>query len=693
VTAAWINRVRIALAFCMVVLAPVAGSARAATTARTAHIAVAMYADTRHPAPGRPLTVAFEFRPAPGWHIYWTNPGDAGLAPRVDWTLPPGFSAGPLQHPVPSAVNVQGVEANLHEGRVALLDGISAPASLAPGAQVPIRASLNWLVCSAEECVSEQADLGLRLAAGDGRPDPENASLFASARSAMPRPLPTPGHYKLEGGRLSLQLPLAIPQDLAGAHLFLTDQVLRSGSYMWLERLSDGVRITAGAGAGRMKGPIAGVVRLEDRSGRVVGYSFVARPLGPSVTAAGEDANAAVATLAPFMLAFGAAVAGGVLLNLMPCVFPILSLKALALARAGGDDVEARREALGYAFGAIGVLLALGGVLLTLRAGGSAVGWAFQLQNPHVVVLLLVLCVAIALNLAGLFELPAIGTTATGGGGFLGGAGTGAMAAFVATPCTGPFMAGALGAALVLPAGEALAVFAGLGLGLSLPFLAIGLVPALRGRLPRPGRWMLTLRRLLSLPMFATTLGLAWVLGRQAGVGAMTLGLAAALALGAGLWWLGLRQASGRNTWPALAPVSAAALLALAPMGAFGAGGAPGQTTALAAQPYSGARLAELRSARRPVFVFLTADWCLSCKVNEATSLSSPDVARAFRSAGITVLKGDWTRADPEVTRLLTQQGRAGVPLYLFYPKDGPPRALPQVLTPSLLVKLAGSPT
>jgi thiol:disulfide interchange protein len=368
----------------------------------------------------------------------------------------------------------------------------------------------------------------------------------------------------------------------------------------------------------------------------------------------------------------------------MPCVFPILSLKALSLARAGETAGGARREALAYAAGVIATCLALGGLLLALRAAGAAVGWAFQLQDPRVILLLLLLITAIALGLAGLFQLPVLGAgdRLTRSEGLRGAFFTGALAAFVATPCTGPFMGAALGAALVLPTVGALAVFAGLGLGLALPFLLLGFVPALRRLLPRPGRWMETFQRILSLPMFLTALGLAWILGRQTGVDGMALGLGAALLLGIGLWWLGR---GGR--WLALA------LILLAVVAPFLVLPAEAPATAqaegpLPAEPFSEARLAALRAARTPVFVYFTADWCLTCKVNERGAMAGAEVAEAFRARGIKVLVGDWTRGDPAIGRFLEGQGRSGVPLYLFYAPGREAQVLPQLLTVGTLTGL-----
>ena len=329
------------------------------------------------------------------------------------------------------------------------------------------------------------------------------------------------------------------------------------------------------------------------------------------------------------------------------------------------------------AAGAVAACLALGGLLLALRAGGAAAGWAFQLQDPRVILLLLLLVTAIALNLAGLYRLPVLANGGEARGAFA----TGALAAFVATPCTGPFLGFALGAALVLPAWAALAVFAGLGLGLAFPFLALGFVPALRRRLPTPGPWMGRFQRILSVPMFATALGLAWILGRQSGVDGMALGLGAALLLGLALWWLGRGHRWG--------PWAAIALAVLAPLPLVRTvAAAPAAAGELGAEPFSETRLAELRAGGTPVFVYFTADWCLTCKVNERAAIGQSEVAAAFRERGIRVLVGDWTRGEPTIGRFLERHGRSGVPLYLWYAPRREPEILPQILTVGRLTGL-----
>jgi thiol:disulfide interchange protein len=452
---------------------------------------------------------------------------------------------------------------------------------------------------------------------------------------------------------------------------------------------------------------VAGVLRVERAGEPVLGLELTATagavpPPGVALAAGAAADNGASGGAdgggSGLALVLLAAVLGGLVLNVMPCVFPILSLKALALARGNIDAADARREALAYTAGVVLVVTALGGVVLALRAAGSAVGWAFQLQDPRVIAFLLLLVVGIAFNLAGLFEITLtsgnLGQDKAREGGATGAFFTGALAAFVATPCTGPFMAGALGAALVLPTAQALLVFAGLGLGLALPFLAIGFVPALRRRLPRPGAWMARLRAILSVPMFATALALAWVLGQQVGVNGMATGLGCALAFGLFLWWLGARQAqmAGGAALPgglALASVVAAVLLVPAAPPAGAATSPTAVAGHLDAVPYTPAALADLRAAGKPVFLYMTADWCLTCKVNEKGAMASPDVARAFKARGITVMEGDWTRSDPAISAWLADHRRAGVPVYVFYDAAGTETELPQILTVDALTSLA----
>jgi thiol:disulfide interchange protein len=534
--------------------------------------------------------------------------------------------------------------------------------------------------------VPETATVSTAIQVVGARSARRNA-VFDAYRQALPKPLGSDALFELRGGRFRLAVPLPRDLPLKDPYFFpATDGALSYSAIQTSARDGDRLLIEVDAPANAQPlSSVEGILKVEEG----LGLSVAAKP-GAVPPLPNPAEFSAVTSVAPGVLAaLAGALLGGLLLNIMPCVFPILSLKALSLARVGGDERAARREALAYTAGVVLVCLTLGALLLGLREGGAAIGWAFQLQDPRVIMFLLLLVTVIALNLAGLFELPAIGRgerlAASGGAG--GAFWTGALAAFIATPCTGPFMGAALGAALVLPTAAALAVFAGLGLGLALPFLLLGFVPPLRRRLPKPGPWMARLRRVMSVPMFLTALALAWTLGRQAGVNGMTFGIAVCIVLALILWWVGRRQGD-RRAWLPLAPAalaSAAAVLLVPTATEPAAAKAQGR---LAAEPFSEARLASLRTEGRPVFVYFTADWCVTCKVNEKAALEQEEVASAFASRKVAVLVGDWTRGDAEIGRFLESQGRTGVPLYLYYAPGGEAKILPQVLTTGQLIRL-----
>lgn len=646
------------------------------------HIRAMLVAESRQPAAGRAVTLALAMQPEPGWHGYWKNTGDAGFETRLDWRLPGGVTAGPLAYPVPQRLNVAGLMNYVIEGPYAHLIRLTIPAGLRPGTPLRISADANWLACTDKICVPERGTLNLNLVVGDGSVSAVDRARFDRWRAALPRPLGQVARFERKGGLLRLAIPLPAAYPVSEPYFFpQTPDVIKYAAPQSISRAGDRLIVEVAAGSA-MPRAIEGVLA----TGKGQGLSLRAVPgtvPAAGIPVASGDDGAPDATFPTILLSFAAAVLGGMLLNVMPCVFPILSLKALSLARAGETAAQARQDALAYAAGVILVCAALGGLLLALRSGGAALGWAFQLQDPRVILLLLLLVSAIAFNLSGLFELPSVGIASGPAGTFW----TGALAAFVATPCTGPFMAAALGAALVLPVTAAMAIFLGLGLGIALPFLALGFVPAFRRMLPRPGPWLATMRHILSVPMFVTALGLAWILGRQAGVNGLVVGLAAMLLLGLALWWGGARQRNGRSGpfLPALPMLAAACALAFA---------VP-QTVAVAGEraenAFSEAKLAALRATGAPVFVYFTADWCLTCKVNEKTAIDREEVDAAFARAGIEMLVGDWTRGDPEIGRFLARHGRSGVPFYLFYPRGGgDPRELPQLLTPLMLIELAG---
>ena len=638
------------------------------------------------PAPGHSVPVAILIEPPRGWHIYWQNPGDSGYAPRFAWTLPPGITLTPPRHPVPKRMLVGGIAMNVHEGRTTLLSDLTVAANVPIGSALPIAGTIDLLVCSRDSCVPDVVPVTQNVTVGNGAIDPGAEALISAAHKAFPQVSDAQARYNVAGQALTIGIGISAQ---AQENRFDLYPVASDGGVFGPVDLDKGndrellLRAPLGTARTAALNQLLLVERRPDDS--VARALFVAASPGdPWSVGSGKTAIAMAKQFAPLAVPLAAAILGGLLLNLMPCVFPILSLKAMALVRSGAGKREARTEALGYLVGAVGTMVALGGCVLALRSAGEAVGWAFQLQNSGVVAVLLLLVAAIAFNLAGLFELPALGFAKLGSEGLLGGVATGALAAFVATPCSGPFMAGALGAALVLPALAGLAIFAGLGLGLALPFLVIGFCEPARRRMPRPGSWMTVLRHVLSAPMFVTALGLSWLIGQQSGVGAMTAALGGVVVLGLTLWMAGARQRKMLPAWPATPGLLAALGLAVFGVGAL----ALTPATARAGEdivPYSASRLAAMRAGHRPVLVFATAAWCLTCKVNEATSLNVQTVREAFRRRGAVMMEADWTRSNPEVTRLLTEHGRAGVPLYVWFPGDGTPQVLPQVLTPEIV--------
>lgn len=636
------------------------------------------------PVPGREWAVMLRFSPvSPEWHGYWANPGDAGVGMTLDWRLPPGWSAGEPRYPIPKRLVIAGLMNHVFEGEYAVQVPIRVPAGAAVRDLPPIGLTLDYLACTDTICVPERAVLTLDPARATADPRIDRW------RAQLAPPLDQPVRFAVAGKVLRLAIPLPATLAIDEPHVFVgTRELVRYAAPQSFSRRGDLLiaEFPLAEDAAAAPPALEGIVAL----GQSAGFHFrgVAGPVPP----AGEPLEGAGAALRLFGFALLGAFLGGVLLNVMPCVFPILSLKALALAKAGtGAEGEARRDALAYTAGVMIACLALGAVMLALRAGGEQVGWAFQLQEPGVVVALLALSVAITANFLGVFEMPGFGIAGRGGAGS-GSFATGLLAAFVATPCTGPFMAAALGAALLLPAPQAMALFAALGLGLALPFLLLGMIPALRRWLPRPGPWMERFRRWMALPMALTALALAWLAWRLGGTSYALAALALASVLTAflAMLWSPRRPAAGRRV-AILAGLAVGSLALVAAMPGLRANPAASEERGLLdARPFSEAALAQARASGRPVFLYFTADWCLTCKVNEATAIERESTRKAFEKAGVIVLRGDWTRRDEAITRFLTAQGAAGVPLYLWYParSQGPPRQLPQVLTPAMLAAL-----
>ena len=676
------------LACWLVLLVALAPSPANGQTGRANNIAVELVPG-EVPRAGETFLVALHFQPvSEEWHGYWSNPGDAGIGMELDWDLPPGWQAGEPQYPVPQLLEISGLINHIYEGDYAVLVPISVPEGAREPASQTIRLAADYLACTDKICVPESARPATSF---DELAEPDR---FAEWQGAIAPLIDSTARFETGRGRLRLAIPLPATLGLDAPHVFVGNrELVQYGARQDFYREGDLLvaEIPLADSAVSQDGAVEGI--LSFGSGQESGVRFVAEPGEvpgglPSLDPSNEQAGGALALL------LLAALAGGLVLNVMPCVFPILSLKALSLARSGGEASEARGEALAYTAGAVLACVALGGLLLLLRAGGEEVGWAFQLQEPGVVVALLVLASVLTANFAGLFEFPGLPIRGSGkpANAFV----TGLLAAFVATPCTGPFMAAALGAALLLPPASALLLFASLGLGLALPFLLLGFVPALRRRLPAPGPWMERFRRWMALPMGLTALALVWLTTRIGGQGFALIAMVLLFGVLLAFAVFGRLQRAGKLAWPALGLIAAPFLVfaAFALPASYSQQAIAGEASLLSPRDFGAERLAEARASGRPVFVWFTADWCLTCKVNERVAIEREATRAAFEAAGVVAMRGDWTRRDPEITRFLAERGAAGVPLYLWYPAGGgEPEQLPQILTPNMLPELAESAT
>ena len=620
--------------------------------------------------PGGEVELAILMRTKPGWHGYWLNPGDAGLPMEVEWTFPAGYSIGPLRYPVPTRLTVAGIMNYVYEDDYAVLTRLKVPAGAS--GTIPISAKARWLACTDTICVPEQGEFSLQLPVGGTA---AKHARFDQWQRALPRPLVTPAKFEIAGNMLRVGIPL--PRDVAVSEPYFfpaADGPVDYPAKQSFRRLGDQLIAELPRRTGE-PARFDGVLSYGEGRGLEIRAVPGDVPEGGRIV--GEIGSNAV------LWAVLGALAGGLLLNLMPCVFPILALKALHLARSGGDERASRRDALAYTAGAVIGTGALGLALLAIRAGGSAAGWAFQLQDPRAIGVLLLLATAITLNLLRTFELPVLGGEHSPAGSF----GTGALAAFVATPCAGPFLAVALGTALLLPLYGSVAVFGALGLGLAIPFLLIAFVPAIRRRLPKPGPWMARLQRILAIPMGLTALACLWLLYRVAGTPALITGLIAAVLLTILLWWAGRQQHKGDHT--GLLAILVALVVAVGTVITLPSAPQARASVPAGTEAWSEARVASYLQQPKPVFVYFTADWCLTCKANEVAAIDRDEVQDAFKAAGVKVLVGDWTNGDPAITRFLESRGRAGVPLYLWYVPGREPEELPQVLTPSMLTSRA----
>ncbi|MGA7260717.1 MAG: protein-disulfide reductase DsbD domain-containing protein [Stellaceae bacterium] len=659
-----------------------------------------LLAETASIAPGATLWVDLHLEVKPGWHVYWQNPGDSGLPTAIDWKLPAGFSAGHILWPVPEHFVQNGIGNYGYAGTVDLLVPIAAPKELAVGQTAVLDAEASWLAC-ADICIPGSAKLGVKVpvAAQAAIPDPAVAPLFAAARRHLPVPAPFETRFALEAHGFRILVPSSAAGELrnpSGMFFPIKESLIDAAAQPRIDRRSDGLAILLPKASDEVGAPatLDGVLSLRGENGAERAFIINANP----VAAAAEGG---IVWWQALLLAF----LGGVVLNAMPCVFPILSLKLLSVAQqAHGHRSERAYHGLAYTAGVLASFAALGIALLALRAGGQAVGWGFQLQSPAFVAVLAYLLFAMGLSLSGVAgfgsALAGVGGQFAARSGLAGTFFTGVLATIVATPCTAPFMGAALGFALIAPAAVAIGIFLALGLGLAAPYLAASLTYRWQRLLPKPGRWMELVKQLLAFPLYGTVAWLLWVLIQEVGPGNAFGALFGLVLVGFAVWVYGqTRFAAPLGWWVgtgfAAAGGAAAIFLAASLTGAVSAGAAPANSAALRDglqyEPFTTQRLAALETAGKPVFVNLTASWCVTCLINERVALESSAVRQAFAERGIVPLKGDWTSQNPEITQFLQQFGRSGVPLYLLYSgKGGEPIMLPQILTAASVLDAIG---
>jgi thiol:disulfide interchange protein/DsbC/DsbD-like thiol-disulfide interchange protein len=630
--------------------------------------------DTDAVQPGTPFRVALRLRLADGWHTYWKNPGDAGVAPELDLTLPAGATQSPIEWPTPRRVPEGPVMTYAYTGDILL----PVTVTLANSGASEIKAHAAWLVCK-DICIPEEADFVLHPAIGSPAPSAQ-APLFLAHDRTVPRASPWTTHIAPDG-TLFVQGPELTPTTVTDAW-FIPDQPnrIQDDAAQPLSVRDGGFTLALKPAAGfSASKDLGGVLSVRDRAGLQADVAVQAVP-GP--------APAPALPPLPRVLVF--AFLGGLILNLMPCVFPILAMKAVGLVshRGGG-------HALAYTAGVLVTFVGLAGALLAARAAGTAAGWGFQFASPMFVAVMAWLLLAVGLNLSGVFQVGG-GLAGAGSGlanrrGNLGSFFTGLLAVLVATPCTAPFMGVAVAAGLAAPAAVTILVFAVMGLGLASPYVLLTSVPGVARLLPRPGRWMEVLKQALAFPMYGAAVWLLWVVSQEAGSTGVLTTAAGAVLVGFAAWALGAAQLG--SGWPRRIALAAAVIaVVIAGAGLTGIGSAaPGPSGQIATdgEAFTPSRLAELRAQGRPVFVNMTAAWCVTCLVNERVAIATTPVQQAFAAGDVAYLKGDWTRQDPAITTFLRQNGREGVPLYVFYPAGGgQPEVLPQILTENAVLRL-----
>lgn len=652
------------------------------------------------PRSGGTITVGFYLEPIEGWHAYWTNPGDAGLPVEINWTLPEGFQASDLQFPAPHVIPFGPLNTYGYSEAILLLAEIDVPDGVETRT-ARINASAKWLVCDDELCVPDSANLSLTLRIGDGEENPRTIDRFATARALLPEAQEWKARFNQVGEKINVRIE-ASEEVLSGSDLYMFPGAKRLVTYdeQTVSFVQGGVLVSMNADkqAGD-KSALPLLLSYTDADGSQKSVSLLAtKGVASAFTGAGAILDNGLNFWSAALYAF----LGGMILNLMPCVFPILSMKALSLVNMANQNQSAARESgLLYTAGVLVAFAAIGAAILGFRAAGNAVYWGFQFQNGPVNMLVAMLMVVIGLNLLGVFEvgtrIMGVGQELTQGGERKSAFFTGLLAVVVATPCGAPFMATAIGFAFKQPSAILITIFLALGFGLAFPYLLLSFVPNIGEKLPKPGPWMESFKHVLAFPMFVAALYFFWVGGRVLGLSSMVAGLGTALALSFALWAYGKGAVSqAKRVWYSTAVVGLVATgwaymqidankIVVGDDGEEVAGSLGG----LQLENFDPSRVEQYIAGGQPVFVYFTADWCISCKVNERVALSTDTVADVFNEKGIKVVEGDWTLEDPAITDWLEMYDRAGVPLYLYFPKGSSLETvtiLPQILTPGMVV-------
>ena len=689
---------RLLLAWLLCTLAPLAAWSQTATVT-TEHVRAELVANAPEGVQaGKPVWLGLRITHQPEWHTYWKNPGDSGLPTQLQWTLPAGVSAGEIAWPLPRRISI-GTLANYgYEGTVLLPVPLAVSPDFKPSLlqrDLEVKLKAQWLVCR-KECIPEEGDFALKVPVSGSTA--LNAGDFDAALKAQPQPAAgAQGTVRIDGNALAISVK-GLPAALRGKTLDLfpeTAEVVDAGAAWtqawsgdaWTAKVPVSVQrnasptvmplVLASQGQGwRVEAPVQGEWPKLASTGVSPALEAALRSNAGSTPASASNLTLGVAILFALL--------GGLILNLMPCVFPVLAIKVLGFTRHADDRRGHRIAGAAYTVGVVCSFLALGGAMLALRAAGEQLGWGFQLQSPAVVAALATLFTVIGLNLAGLFEfgafLPSSVATLESRHPVINAFLSGVLAVAIASPCTAPFMGASLGFAIGLPAIEALAVFAAIGLGMALPYLAASWAPAVARMLPRPGAWMDVFRKLMAFPMFATVAWLVWVLGQQAGIDGAAALLVLLVALAMLIWALTLH---GR-TRVVLGGVALVALAALA--ASFGpsivqAPAPQARATQGPWQAWEPGRVDQVLASGQPVFVDFTAAWCVTCQYNKKTTLADAQVMADLQAKNVALLRADWTRRDPAITAALGELGRNGVPVYVFYKKGAPPQVLSEILS------------